>query len=91
MGILLDSGKVEDTKGTTLRVIILAGIIIARRLALVRLPVILLEGLKLNSVALRLIIIEFKGGGCLGGYYFRVILMVGDYYSALGIILILLE
>jgi len=39
---------VEETKGATLRVIVLAGVAIARRLSLVRLLVILEKGLRLN-------------------------------------------
>jgi len=61
LGILLDLGRAEDIKGITLRAIILAGIAITRRLALVRLLIILLKGLRLNLVVLRPIIIEFRG------------------------------
>ena len=61
LSMLLDLGRAEDIKGATLRAIILVGVTITRRLALVRLPVILLKGLKLNSMALRLIVIEFRG------------------------------
>ena len=85
-GISSDLGKAENTEGAILRAIVLAGVAIARRLALVRLPVILLKGLRLNSVALRLIVIEFRRGGCLGGCCFRVISMAGDYCSAPDII-----
>ena len=84
--MLLDLRRAENTKGTILRAIILVGIAIARRLALVKSPVILLKELKLNSVALRLIIIEFRGGGYLRGCCFGVILIAGDCYSALGTI-----
>ena len=69
-----------------LRAIILAGVIIARRLSLVRLPAILLKGLRVDLVALRFNVIELKGSGRLGGCYFGVILVVGDYCSALGTI-----
>jgi len=87
LGISLDLKRVKNIiKSITLRVIILVGVTIAHKLALVRLPVILLKGLKLNSVALRPIVIEFKGSNYLGAYCFRVILMAGDYCSALGII-----
>ena len=91
LGIFSDLKRAEDTEGTILKAIILISIAITHKLALVRLPVILLKGLRLNLVALRLIVIEFRGSGCLGECYFRVILMVGDYYSALGIILISLK
>ena len=48
LGILSRSTRVEETKGVILRVIVLVGVIIARRLSLVRLLVILEEGLRLN-------------------------------------------
>jgi len=46
--MLSRSTRAEETKGVILRVIVLAGIAIARRLSLVRSPVILEEGLRLN-------------------------------------------
>ena len=82
----MDSTRVEDIKGVILRVTILAGIIITRRLSLVRSPVILVKGLRLYLVALRFNIIKLKDSSRLGGCCFRLISIAGDYYSALGTI-----
>jgi hypothetical protein len=57
LGILSRSTRVEEAKGATLRVIVLVGVIIARRLSLVRLPVILEKGLRLNLLILRPLVI----------------------------------
>ena len=65
---------------------VLAGVAIARRLSLVKSPVILVKGLRFYLVALGFTIIELKGSGRLGGCYFRLILMAGDYCSTLGTI-----
>ena len=46
--MLSRSTKAEETKGVILRAMVLAGVIITRRLSLVRSPVILKEGLRLN-------------------------------------------
>jgi hypothetical protein len=51
------STGVEETKGATLRATVLAGVVIARRLSLVRSPVILEEGLRINLLMLRLLVI----------------------------------
>jgi len=48
LGILSRSTRAEETKGVTLRAIVLIGVAIIRRLFLVRLLVILKEGLRLN-------------------------------------------
>ena len=61
LGILLDLGRAEDIKGIILRVIVLISVISVYILALVRLLIILLKGLRLNLVVLRPIIIEFRG------------------------------
>ena len=82
----MDSTRVEDIKGVTLRVTILAGVVITRRLSLVRSPIILVKGLRLYLVALRFNIIKLKGGSRLGGCCFGLISMAGDYYSAPGTI-----
>ena len=84
--MLSDLKKVKDTKGIILRAIVLVSVAITRRLALVKSLVILLKGLRLNLVALGFIIIEFISSSCLGGCCFRVILIIGDYYSALSTI-----
>ena len=49
--------RAEETKGVTLRATVLVGVAIARRLSSVRLPVILEEGLRLNLLTLRLLVI----------------------------------
>ena len=48
LGILSRSTGVEETKGAILRATVLVGVAIARRLSLVRSPVILEEGLKIK-------------------------------------------
>jgi len=82
--MLSRSTRAEETKGVILRAMVLAGVIIARRLSLVRLPVILKEGLRLNFInnkafsnnliercLLRMLIRDnFDGGGLL--FRFRV-------------------
>ena len=57
LSILSRFTKVEKTKGAILKAIVLAGIAIARRLSLVKSPVIMEEGLKLNLLKLRLLVI----------------------------------
>ena len=57
LGILSRSTKAEETKGVILRVIVLVGIVIACRLSLIKLLVILEEGLRLNLLILRLLVI----------------------------------
>ena len=57
LGILSRSTKAEKTKGVILRVIVLIGIVIACRLSLIKLLVILEEGLRLNLLILRLLVI----------------------------------
>ena len=59
--MLSDLKKAEDIKGVILKAIILVGIVIVRRLAFIKLLVILLKGLRLNLVVLRPIIIKFRG------------------------------
>jgi len=74
-----------ETKGVILRAMVLAGVTIIYRLSLVRLPVILEKGLKLNFTNIKafsnnlierwllrriLIRVNFDGGGLL--FYFRV-------------------
>ena len=83
----MDSTKVKNTKGVILKTIILIGIIIKYKLSLIKSPIILLKGLRLYLIALRFNIIELKSSSRLGGYCFRVILIVGDYYSTLNTIL----
>ena len=51
--MLSRSTGAEETKGATLRATVLAGVAIARILSLVRSPVILKEGLRLNLLTLR--------------------------------------
>ena len=57
LGMLSRSARAEETKGATLRATVLAGVAIARRLSLVRSPVILEEGLRINLLTLRLLVI----------------------------------
>ena len=56
-GISSRSTRAKETEGATLRVMVLVGIAIARRLFLVRSPVILKERLRINLLILRLLII----------------------------------
>lgn len=59
LGILSRSTRVEETKGIILRATVLVGVIIACRLSLIKLLVILEEGLILNLLTLRLLVIIF--------------------------------
>ena len=57
LGMSSRSIGAEETEGMMLRAIVLAGVAITHRLSSVRLPVILKEGLKLNLLMLRLLVI----------------------------------
>jgi len=48
LGILSRFTRAEETKGVILKAIVLVGVVITRRLSLIRLLVILEEGLRLN-------------------------------------------
>ena len=57
LGILSRFTGAEETKGATLRATVLVGVAITRRLSSVRSPVILEEGLRINLLTLRLLVI----------------------------------
>jgi hypothetical protein len=57
LGILFRSTRAEETEGTILKAMVLVSIAIVCRLSLVRSPVIIEEGLRLNLLRLRLLVI----------------------------------